>query len=42
MKLDGEFAYSSYGMNCIEVEVDVLIGEVEVIKSNILFDYGQM
>ena len=41
MKTDGDFAYSSYGVNCTEVEVDVLTGEVEVIRSDILFDCGQ-
>ena len=41
MKWDGEFAYSSYGVNCTEVEVDVLTGEVEVIRCDILFDCGQ-
>ena len=41
MKSDGEFAYSSYGVNCTEVEVDVLTGEVEILRSDILFDCGQ-
>ena len=41
LKSDGEFAYSSYGVNCTEVEVDVLTGEVEVVRSDILFDCGQ-
>lgn len=41
MKSDGEFAYSSYGVNCTEVEIDVLTGEVEVVRSDILFDCGQ-
>ena len=33
MKSDGKFAYSLYGVNCTEVEVDVLTGAVEVIRS---------
>lgn len=41
MKSDREVAYSSYGVNCTEVEIDVLTGEVEVIRSDILFDCGQ-
>ena len=41
MKSDGNFAYSSYGVNCSEVEVDILTGEVEVLRSDILFDCGQ-
>jgi len=35
------FAYMSYGVNCTEVEIDVLTGEVEVLRSDILFDCGQ-
>ena len=41
MKMDRDFAYSSYGVNCTEVELDLLTGEVEVIRSDILFDCGQ-
>ncbi|XP_065894835.1 uncharacterized protein [Dysidea avara] len=41
MKSDDDFAYMSYGANCTEVEIDVLTGEVEVLRSDILFDCGQ-
>ena len=41
MKSDDDFAYISYGANCTEVEIDVLTGEVVVLKSDILFDCGQ-
>lgn len=41
MKSNDDFAYMSYGANCTEVEIDVLTGEVEVIRSDILFDCGQ-
>ena len=41
MKTDEESAYQSYGVNCSEVEVDVLSGEVEIVRSDILFDCGQ-
>ena len=41
MKTDEESAYQSYGVNCTEVEVDVLTGEVEIVRSDILFDCGQ-
>ena len=41
MKTDEESAYQSYGVNCTEVEIDVLTGEVEVVRSDILFDCGQ-
>ena len=35
------FAYSSYGVNCAEVELDVLTGEIQILRSDILFDCGQ-
>jgi len=41
LKSDDDFAYMSYGVNCTEVEIDVLTGEVEVLRSDILFDCGQ-
>ena len=41
MKTDGDFAYISYGVNCTEVELDVLTGEIEILRSDILFDCGQ-
>ena len=41
MRTDEESAYQSYGVNCTEIEVDVLTGEVEVVRSDILFDCGQ-
>ena len=41
MKTEAAFAYSSYGVNCTEVELDVLTGEIEILRSDILFDCGQ-
>ena len=41
MKTDERSAYQSYGVNCTEVEVDVLTGEIEILRSDILFDCGQ-
>ena len=41
LKTQYVFAYMSYGVNCTEVEIDVLTGEVEVLRSDILFDCGQ-
>ena len=35
------YTYMSYGVNCVEVEIDVLTGEVEILRSDILFDCGQ-
>ena len=41
MKTDDAFAYVSYGVNCTEVLLDVLTGEIEILRSDILFDCGQ-
>ena len=41
MKAAGPFAYESFSVNCAEVELDVLTGEMEIVRSNILFDSGQ-
>ena len=41
LKTPGLFAYESYGVNCAEVELDVLTGEIEIVRSDILFDCGQ-
>ena len=41
LKTKYDSAYMSYGVNCTEVEIDVLTGEVEVLRSDILFDCGQ-
>ena len=35
------FVYESYGVNCAEVELDALTGEIEIVRSDILFDCGQ-
>eukprot|EP00051_Salpingoeca_urceolata_P009950 m.120900 g.120900 ORF g.120900 m.120900 type:complete len:1312 (+) comp16518_c0_seq3:946-4881(+) len=35
------FQYFSYGMVCTEVELDVLTGEHEILRVDILFDCGQ-
>ncbi|XP_046849634.1 xanthine dehydrogenase 1-like isoform X2 [Xenia sp. Carnegie-2017] len=34
------FKYNSYGSTCTEAEIDVLTGETEIIRSDILFDCG--
>ena len=41
LKTQYVFAYMTYGVNCTEVEIDVLTGEVEVLRTDILFDCGQ-
>ena len=41
LKTADVFAYESYGVNCAEVELDVLTGEIEIVRSDILFDCGQ-
>lgn len=38
---DFEFAYFSYGATCAEVELDVLTGETQVIRVDILYDCGE-
>jgi xanthine dehydrogenase/oxidase len=35
------YTYFSYGVTCTEVEVDVLTGEHEIIRSDILYDCGE-
>ena len=35
-----EFAYNCYGTACTEVEVDVLTGQMEVLRVDILYDCG--
>ncbi|KAL5509791.1 hypothetical protein EMCRGX_G005217 [Ephydatia muelleri] len=38
---DFAFAYFSYGATCAEVELDVLTGETQVIRVDILYDCGE-
>ena len=35
-----KFAYNCYGTACTEVEVDVLTGQTEVLRVDILYDCG--
>ena len=35
------YQYFTYGVTCTEVEVDVLTGEHEIIRSDILYDCGE-
>ena len=37
----GLFTYQSYGMVATEVEIDVLTGEVQVLRADILLDCGE-
>eukprot|EP01147_Barroeca_monosierra_P002142 gene2142-5172_t len=37
----GGFEYNSYGMVANEVQVDILTGEVQILRTDILFDCGQ-
>lgn len=34
-------AYNTYGVTCTEVELDVLTGEREILRTDILNDCGQ-
>ena len=38
---DHPFAYNTYGTTCTEVEVDVLTGETDVLRTDILYDCGK-
>ncbi len=33
--------YNTYGVTCVEVEIDVLTGETEVLRADILYDCGE-
>ena len=35
------YVYNSYGVTCTEVELDVLTGERQIIRTDILFDCGE-
>ena len=35
------FAYNAYGVTCAEVEVDVLTGQIEMPRVDVLYDCGQ-
>jgi xanthine dehydrogenase/oxidase len=35
------FNYNSYSAACTEAEIDVLTGETEIIRTDILFDCGR-
>jgi xanthine dehydrogenase/oxidase len=38
---DGHYKYNSYGVTCTEVELDVLTGEHEITRVDMLFDCGE-
>ena len=35
------FNYNSYGVTCTEVELDVLTGENQILRTDILYDCGE-
>ena len=39
-KTDYKFAYNAYGVGCTEVEIDVLTGELQILRVDILYDCG--
>ena len=38
---DHQYAYNAYGAAVSEVEVDILTGEVQILRVDILYDCGQ-
>ena len=38
---ESPFVYNSYGVACSEVEVNVLTGQTEVLRVDILYDCGE-
>ena len=39
-KTDYKYAYNAYGVGCTEVEIDVLTGELQILRVDILYDCG--
>ena len=39
-KTDYKYAYNAYGVGCTEVEIDVLTGEPQILRVDILYDCG--
>ena len=39
-KMDYAYAYNAYGVVCTEVEIDVLTGQPQVLRVDILYDCG--
>ena len=35
------YAYTTYGAACSEVEIDILTGEMHVLRSDIVYDCGE-
>ena len=41
MTSQNEFNYNSYGVTCSEVLFDVLTGEHEIVRTDMLYDCGE-
>ena len=38
--MDYKYAYNAYGVGCTEMEIDVLTGEPQILRVDILYDCG--
>lgn len=39
-KTDYQYAYNAYGVGCTELEIDILTGQPQILRVDILYDCG--